>query len=218
MHLRYTQSMKKIVNVLSLVLTLALMLSTAYLTFESNEAIALSATDTVVITLTVDAGISITDAPNRSMSQSLGVAADTAVASSTWNVKTNNALGYALSVRASTTPAMQSGSNSITDYQTGSPNTWSVTNDARFGYSAYGTDVSTGTWGTGSNCQAAAHVPSASLNYKGFTTTNFQIATRSATTTTAGIDTTVCYAVEQDTFYIPSGTYTATIIATATTL
>ena len=40
--------------------------------------------------------------------------------------------------------------------------------------------------------------------------------TRSATTTTAGIDTTVCYAVEQNTFYIPSGVYQATVVASAT--
>jgi hypothetical protein len=56
------------------------------------------------------------------------------------------------------------------------------------------------------------------LKYKGFTTSPFTVASRAATTTFAGSATTVCYAAEQNNFFIPSGTYQATIVATATAL
>lgn len=192
----------------------------ACISIEPSRLVAATATDTVIVTLDVTAGISITNAPDINMSTALGVAQNTAVGTSTWNVKTNNALGYTLAVKATATPAMVSGSNSIADYQTSSPNTWSVTSGtAAFGYSAFGGDVPTATWGTGSTCSgASAHAVSTTLKYKGFTTSDVTIATKSATTTSSGVDSTVCFAVEQNNFFIPSGTYKATIVATATTL
>jgi hypothetical protein len=180
-----------------------------------------SASDTVIVTLNVTAGISITSPADTTMSTALGVSQNTAVGTTTWNVKTNNSLGYTLAVKATSTPAMTSGSNSILDYQSLVPNTWNATSsNAYFGFSGFGTDVSTGTWGTGSVCSTAGspNAISTTLKYLGFTTSDKTVATRAATTTTAGIDTTVCYAVEQNGFYVPSGTYEATIIATATTL
>ncbi len=182
-----------------------------------------SASDGVVISLQVDTGISISSPADTYMSTSLGVVANTAIATTTWNVKTNNSLGYSLTLAASTNPAMQvSPSQSINDFATTTaPELWSTIPNGRaeFGYSAYGTDVSTGTYGTGSSCSAATSTPSTSLKYRGFTTSaSPTIATRNATTTTSGIDTVVCYAVEQKGVYVASGTYTATITATATTL
>lgn len=182
---------------------------------------AVSASDEVLVTLTVEAGISITSPSDETMSRNIGVSADTATGDTVWNVKTNNAAGYTLSVKATTSPAMHNGSNSIDDYTpavAATPETWSVSSGAEFGFSAFGTDVPTGTWGTDSDCIAAAHVPSAGLLYRDFDTSDIQIATRAATTTTAGVDSTVCFAVEQDTFYIPSGVYQASIVATASTL
>ncbi|MBP9771685.1 MAG: hypothetical protein KBD16_02050 [Candidatus Pacebacteria bacterium] len=181
-----------------------------------------AAADNVIVTLNVDAGISITSPSDVSMSQNLGVSADTAVGSAVWNVKTNNAAGYTLAVKATTSPALASGANSVADYTpavAATPETWSVSSGtAEFGFSAFGTHISTGTWGTDSDCIAAAHVPSAGLKYRDFDTSDITIGTSAATTTTAGIDSTVCFAAEQDGFYIPSGTYQATVVATATTL
>jgi hypothetical protein len=188
--------------------------------FEPGDILAQTASDTVLVNLSVDSGITITSPADVTMSRNLGVAANTAIGSVTWNVKTNNATGYQLQVRATNTPAMlrATGTMSIPDYQTGTPNFWSATSgNAYFGYSAYGTDVNTGTWGSGASC-GSSHVPLGTLKYKGFTTSNVQIATRSATTTPTGVDTNVCFAVEQNNFYIPSGTYQATIIATAATI
>lgn len=179
---------------------------------------AVTATDNVVITLNVTSGVSITSPADASMSVALGVSQNTAVGTTTWNVKTNSSSGYTLTVQATSTPAMSSGSNSILDYQTGTPNTWTATSGfAYFGYSAYGTDTPTGTWGTGSTCSTGGpNTISTTLKYKGLTTSGVQVSTRASTTTTSGVDTTVCYAVEQNGSYIPSGTYTATVTATAT--
>lgn len=207
-------------KILKSTLILSLCMMFMYTIFEPSSSSALDATDTVVITLDVTAGISITSPVNSSMSTALGVSQDTAVGTTTWNVKTNNSAGYTLALRSSTTPAMKATTttDSINDYQTGSPNTWSVSSGAAaFGYSLFGNDVNTGTWGTGSTCSTGgAHIPSTSLKYKGFTGSDFTVVTRTSTTTTTGVDSTICYAVEQDTFYIPSGRYEATIIATAT--
>ncbi len=204
------------VATLGIVLSVALIMSIA----EPLSVGAAAVQDQVTVTLNVTTGISITSPADVSMSTNLGVSANTAVGTTTWNVKTNNSLGYTLAVHASTTPAMQSGGDSILDYQTGAPNTWSATtSNAYFGYSGFGTDVPTGTWGSGSFCNGAStSTISTTLKYKGFTTSDVTVATRSSTTTTSGVDTTICFAVEQNNFYVPSGTYTAVITATATTL
>jgi hypothetical protein len=114
---------------------------------------------------------------------------------------------------------MQSGSNTINDYHLGTPDTFAATSgSAYFGFSAFGTDVPTGTWGTGSTCTGAGNTAVATLKYLGFATTTQQIATRSATTTYAGSASTVCFVAQQNNYFIPSGVYTATITATAVTL
>ena len=182
---------------------------------------AMSTSSTVVITLNVQAGITISSPGNANLSTPISISQNSAVGTTTWTVSTNNILGYTLSVKASTTPAMQMASGTpIADYQTGAPNGWSVgANAAAFGFSGFGTDVPTATWGTGSSCSAATSTPSGTLLYKGFTTTTVTVANRASTTTPAGIPTTICYAAAQGTnFLIASGVYTATITATATSL
>lgn len=184
---------------------------------------ALAVTDPVIITLNVSTGITIDTPADSTMSTALSVTQNTAVATTTWNVKTNNALGYTLTLLASTNPAMrQSATATITDFNVGVPMVWAATSsNAYFGYSAIGTDTSTATWGTGSVCStgANAHAISTTLKYRGLSTyAGTNIATRSGTTTPSGINTTVCYAVEQNGFYVPSGAYTATVTATALAL
>lgn len=181
--------------------------------------------DSVVVTLDVTAGIAIDSPSDVSMSRPLSMTNMTAIGTSTWNVVTNNAAGYNLTVKADTSPAMQqnvSTTTTIADYNTGTPTLWSVSaGTAKFGFSAFGPDTSDATWGTGESCSGGAdHDPSSSLKYLGFTTStsSLAIATRSSTTTFAGSATTVCFAVEQNSFYIPSGQYKATITATAVTI
>lgn len=208
---------KKLIAI-SLVLTIICFFG--YSSLEPQSVNAIAAGDTVVVTLNVDQGISITSPADVTMLPNLSVSQSQSLASTTWNVKTNNALGYNLNLKASTAPAMQqSASLYFEDYQTGTPNTWLATSThAYFGYSGYGNDVSTGTWGTGTLCGSGVGVPSASQKWKGFTTSSSttHMANRTSTTTPSGIDTTVCYAAEQNATYVASGAYTATITATAT--
>jgi hypothetical protein len=195
-------------KILSIVLVVMIMLQ-IYLIAE--PAIAVDDTDGVVVTLTVDTGITISDGANVTMSPNIGIASDGSIGTSSWIVRTNN----------STAPALKSGVNTFEDYtesSLGTPEVWNVTAGGKeFGFSAYGANTSTGTWGTSANCGAGG-VPAVDQKYVGFSTTDKVIASNSSVTSTAGVNTNICFAAEQDTVYAPSGVYTATITATATTL
>ena len=210
---------KKIIGVVSISL---LLVQVIYVySIEPRVVTAATATDAVVVTLTVDSGISITSPTDVTMAPNISMSANGSIGSATWNVKTNNTAGYTLAVKASASPALVSGGNSFADYTevaAGTPELWSVpASNKEFGFSARGTRVNTTTWGTGADCGSAG-APNATLKYIGFETADRQISTSSTFTTTSGEDTVLCLAAEQDTVYAPSGTYTATITATATTL
>ena len=181
----------------------------------------------VVVTLSVTAGVSLTvDSTTTALSPGISISQNTSVATSTFVVSTNDYLGYSLNLTASTTaPAMQSASSSIPDV-TVTPTLYSSlipANSYGFGFSAYSTtspsNVPTGTWGTQTTgCANGAGVPSTGLLYRGFAgNTPILVASNSSTTTPAGTAVVVCYVVGQNNSYIPSGSYTATITATATT-
>jgi hypothetical protein len=177
----------------------------------------------VTVTLNVTTGVAVTVDRNAiSMSTNLGVAQNTAVGTSTFTVATNDPNGYTFTLAASTFPAMQSGSNNVTDYATTtSPTIWSVpATTALFGFSVIGSDItpSGSYWGSGSFCNgAASSTISTTLKYTGFYNVATTTAKNTSTTTQTGDNTIVCYAVAQGTsYYIPGGTYTATITGTAT--
>lgn len=180
-----------------------------------------TATDNVIVTLAVDEGITISDGSDTSLLPNIGISNNKAIGSSSWTVTTNAANGYNLAVKASTSPALQSGSNSFADYTettVGTPETWSVASgDMEFGYSVYGTDSATTNWGTGASCGTGG-VPSATLKYVGLKTADKVVATRSSVTPVTGVATTICFGAEQNNVFAPAGTYTSTVTATATTL
>jgi hypothetical protein len=182
-------------------------------------------TDDVIVNLTVDSGISITSPADVTMSN-IGTSVNTSTGSAVWNVKTNDADGYTLAVKASTNPALQSGSNSFLDYTEatpGTPDTWSIdSNTIQFGFSGIGTDVQNvntdqyaASGQTVCDNGSASSTVNSTIKFLGFQTTDQTLATRSATTTTAGVDTRICFAAGQNGVYAPSGTYQATITATA---
>lgn len=190
-----------------------------YPIFETANAA--TATDNVIVTLDVTTGITISNGADVTMVPNIGVVSDGSIGSSSWVVKTNATNGYTLAVKASSSPALVSGINSFADYteaSLGVPEPWSISVGAKeFGFSAYGTDTATGTWGTSVSCGAAG-VPAGSQNYVGFQTSDKTIATRATVTPTAGVTTNICFAAAQNGVYAASGTYTAIITATATTL
>jgi hypothetical protein len=212
--------------IVSISLVVAILSFFIFGALEPGLATAQTASDTVVITLNVTQQISITSPADSSMSTALSLSQNTAVGTTTWNVKTNDALGYTMALKATTTPAMTATSSgvlyTIDDYQRGAPTLWSVSNTAKFGYSAFGNDSDTSVWGTGGACGASANGISTTLKYQGLATSTAaytvaeNVASRTATTSASGTDTNVCYAVEQNNFFIAAATYNATVIATAT--
>jgi hypothetical protein len=196
----------------------SLVLVFAFIALEPLVAHAVS--DDVVVTQAVTAGISITDGAAITMT-ALSTSQNTAVGTSAWTVSTNNATGYTLSVAASTTAALKDGSKEFADYTpavAATPETWSVNSAYEFGFSARGTDVTTGTWGTDADCVNATNVPSSTLKWRGFDgATGITVASNSSTTSTTGTATSLCVATEQNGIYAPSGSYTATITGTAIT-
>jgi len=206
-----------------IVLSLALVLQ-VYFWAEPTGAV-LTAADQVKVTLVVDAGLTITDGLDVIMDPHLGISSDTAIGSSSWTVKSNSVDGYTLAVKASSSPALvhiNRPAEHFDDYSeatSGVPDLWSVdANKIEFGYSVFGTDVNGTTWGTGNTCGSAPTIPVVDRKYIGLETTDRTIATRSTVTPNSGIVTNICFAAEQKGVYAPSGTYEATITATATTI
>ncbi|NTW48078.1 MAG: hypothetical protein HGA48_04055 [Candidatus Yonathbacteria bacterium] len=199
---------------------MALMLTLVYPALEP-VIVRAQVTDTVVVTQTVDAGIAISSPSDITMTH-LSTTQNSAVGSATWTVTTNNQAGYTLDVHASTDPALQSGSEQFTDYtetSAGVPEVWNVVSAYEFGFSAYGTHVPAA-WdtNTATDCIEGANVPGVDLRWLGFNgTTDIEVASSSSETGTSGIASTICVATEQDGVFAPSGVYTATITATATT-
>jgi len=193
-----------------------------YFVFEPTLSNAATVSDSVVVTLNVTSGVSISDGANATMLPNIGIVANRSVGSSSWTVATNSTTGYTLAVKASTTPALRNGStDNFADYTEGTPgtpDTWSVASgDKEFGYSAYGTNVTSGTWGTHTDCgNTGTGVVATGSKYRGFSMSDVTIASNSGVTPVAGIVTNICFAAEQNNVYAASGTYTATITATAT--
>ncbi len=170
-------------------------------------ALGANANDPVTVTATVDPTITISSPSNVTMSPNItGTGANTG--SAEWTVTTNNSAGYKLEVEASASPALVSGGDNIADYTeavAGTPETWSIaTSASEFGFTASGTD-------SGSEY-------SSGTKYEGFEgTTKIEVATAAAETT--GTATTVGFKAEVGSSkFQPTGDYTATITATATTL
>lgn len=199
-----------------------LLLPIFYTTFvEPLVATAATAPDTVVITLNVDSGLTISAPADILMTPNIGTVANNSISATgaTWTVVTNSATGYALTVQASTTAALKSGGNQFTDAPA-TPAAWSIpAASTQFGFSARQAStgwVNTTTWGTGADCGSAG-TPNATLKYGGFNgATPITIATFNTATPIAGQATNVCFAAGQNGVFAPAGVYTATVTATAT--
>lgn len=210
-------------NLLSIAAS-ALLVAIAFMSLEPIVTPAEAVTDSVGVTQEVTSDITISSPSDVSMSQALTTTQNTATGSATWNVKTNDSDGYTLTLFASTAPALSrgGGGGNIVDYTPAvseTPETWSVSAAAEFGWSGFGTDVNTTTYGTDADCLGAgAHDYSTALKYRDFDLTGSQdtIASSAAATSTSGTDTTMCLATQQNGIYAVAGTYTGTVTATAT--
>ncbi len=215
----------KIKNNIILLLASATLVSGLFSFVEPRITGAATDTDDVIVNQAVTSEISLSSPSDITMT-ALSTSQNTAVGAATWTVTTNNDDGYTLTLHASSAPALSrsGGGGNIADYTPAvseTPETWSVpASNVEFGFSAFGTDVNTSTYGTDSDCLAGADVPSAGLKWRDFDLTGSadQIATAALPTTTSGTAATMCVATEQDTTFAVAGSYSATITATATTL
>jgi hypothetical protein len=212
-------------NNVFIVLASLLVVGVGFLALEPVVTTAQAVTDSVDVTQSVTSGIAISSPSNITMT-ALSTSQHTAVGNADWTVTTNNTAGYNLTVYASASPALtrSGGGGNIADYTPASaetPETWSVPSSSiEFGFSARGTNVNTTTWGTDSDCIAGADVPSAALKWRDFDTSGSadEIATKASVSAFSGDTSSMCVATEQDGAFANSGTYTATITATATAL
>jgi len=211
--------MKKILSsafIVSFIATLG------YIYFEPEVIGAAEQGADIDVTLTVTSEITLTSPGNIGMSPNITMTQNTSVGTgSSWTVKTNNYNGYALTLKSDEAPALKSAADTFADYTeatANTPETWSVSSAAEFGFSVFGADSPTATWGSDTDCIAGAGVPSAALKWQGFKgVTAITVATKNSETSTSGSTTTLCVGAEQNGIYAPSGSYTADVTGTATT-
>jgi hypothetical protein len=138
------------------------------------------------------------------------------------NVVTNNAAGYTLSIRASSSPALVSGSNSFADYTpAGSAPDFVFAvpaASAEFAFSAEGTDIVGRFRDNGALCGAGSG-DTALACWDALQTTNAFIASSTSANFPAGATTTLRFRAESGTSNLqPAGLYTATTTVTAIAL
>jgi hypothetical protein len=212
--------MKKIISS-SLILSLILMLGFFVLEPESAK----GADDTITVTQEVTAEVTISTPLDVSMSPDIaGISGGTSTGSATWNVKTNNSTGFNMSVKASGTPALASGGNNFADYtRAGVPPdySWSIANtDSEFGFTVEpdtAADAVAAFLDNGSDTCGTGSTDTADRCWSGFNgTTDVPVINRTTITTASGEDEVVKFQAQSGSSHFQaSGTYTATITATA---
>lgn len=137
----------------------------------------------------------------------------------TWTVNTDSMAGYYLSLKADSTPAMQSGANSFSDYTPASAGTpdynWGLNGaGAEFGYSPYNANSQTAKFkNNGSSCNNGAAITDEKCWY-GLSTSYEQITNKTSRTNITGEETKINFKAEVSSAQA-AGTYTATVIVTA---
>jgi hypothetical protein len=170
---------------------------------------------------TAFSSISISTPSNVTLSSCAQAVACSSDGTVNWTVTTDNVSGYALSISASTAPALKSGSNSFTDFTpSGTTGFWSVGASASaFGFavgSSGQTDIVSAFKDDGASCGSGSGVGSC---YRGFSgSTAIPIVSRNSSMSSGNTTTLKLKAQIGSNYVQPVGTYTATITATAIAL
>ena len=167
--------------------------------------------------------LSLSTAPNVTMSPSLGgIVGGTANGSTTVTVITDSSAGYSLTIVASTSPAMKSGSNAIADYvPSGAPPDFTFAvgaTQSRFGFSPEGVNVVQRFKDNGSVCNLGSS-NTVSACWDGLSITPQTIVQGSSSNHPLGATTTIRFRVGIGSSVVqPEATYTATTTLTALAL
>lgn len=148
-----------------------------------------------------------------------GVTGGVATGSASFLVTTDSASGYTVTIQATSSPAMQSGVNTIADYVPagGVPDFLFTTDstDAHFAYSPEGTDIALRFQDAGSVCGVAGGDTS-NRCFDGLTTSPVEVARRTSGNHPTGATTTIRFNVGiGGGVSVPEGIYTATTTITA---
>ena len=167
--------------------------------------------------------ISLTAVANVIMAPNLpGITGGTATGSTAFNVTTDSAAGYTVTIVASGTPAMRSGVNSIANYAPGGgvPDflfTTGATN-AHFGYSVEGVDIAQRFRDNGTVC-GTGNGDVANRCWDGLSTTSVEIVRRTSGNHPSGATTTLRFSVGiGGSIPVIAGQYQATTTVTALAL
>jgi hypothetical protein len=149
-----------------------------------------------------------------------GVTGGASDGSTSVTVTTDNYAGYTLSIVASTSPAMQSGSATIPDYTpSGASPDYTFANTAsesQFGFSPEGGDIASRYKDNGINACNTGSSDTASRCWDGLSTTPTTIASRASANQPGGTETTLRFRVEVGSGAAQKeGTYVATTTVTA---
>jgi hypothetical protein len=209
---------------LSLFLSLAAII--CFINFEPNVGMAALSSATSSVNLNVSSDLAIAGCTGNSQmlpGMDLTVNSSTGT-SSVCNIKTTNSLGYYITVKATSSPALTSGGNSFSDYATsGVLATWTTgAAEAKFGFTTFGDRPSSSYWGQSSsgNCGSGgpSTVPSGTGKYTGFYTTATTTYSYGAGTSGGGDNFTICVAAAKGaSATVQSGTYQASVVVTAIT-
>jgi hypothetical protein len=166
--------------------------------------------------------LSISSPPDVTMTPEIGgVIGGISNGSSTWTVITDNPAGYTLTIKANTSPALQSGSNSFADYTpnvSGTPDyDWSIADtDAEFGFTPEGENIVQKFKDNGSSCNTGT-LNTPDKCWYNFSTSTEVIAQSYSSNHPSGAQTTIKFRAESGTSNIqPSGIYQAVIVVTVT--
>lgn len=167
--------------------------------------------------------LAMTAAGDVSMSPSIGgISGGTSNGSTNFTVTTDNAAGYSVTIKASSTPALQSPLDSFTDYSAtaASPDfNFSVPATAsNFAFTPEGTDIA-GTFKDNGGACAVGSSDTADKCWAGLSTSQQTIVTRTSSNQPGGTLTTIKFKAESGSSHVQvNGTYTATTTITAFSL
>jgi hypothetical protein len=164
--------------------------------------------------------LALTPPADVTMSPNLGgLTGGTSNGSTTLTVTTDNPAGYRLTYEAENVPAMQSLFGTIADYDEGADADFSfavVANEARFGFTPAGTDITTAFKDNGALCGGAGTLDTSLACWVGLSTTAIDIAQASGSNHPDGATTTIHFRVGVGSGAgTLSGLYTATTTVTA---
>lgn len=165
--------------------------------------------------------IAISAVADVTMSPSLGgITGGTSNGSTNVTVTTDSPSGYQLTITASSSPALISGSNSFADYTVGTPGTpdydFSVlSTDSEFAFSPEGTDIASKYKDDGADCNTGSG-DTADKCWDALSTSAQVIANRTSGNHPSGTVTTLKFRAESGSSHLqPEGIYTATTTVTA---